>query len=88
MNALAKSFLDQDPDPRETREWIESIEAVIGAEGTDRAHQILEKLVEHTSNIDLDETKHGPRGNRNLDFEPSFIIRGLSELHVKLTPKA
>ncbi|HEY7873264.1 MAG TPA: pyruvate dehydrogenase (acetyl-transferring), homodimeric type, partial [Rudaea sp.] len=48
MNALAQSFLDQDPDPRETREWIESIEAVIGAEGTERAHQILEKLVDET----------------------------------------
>lgn len=47
---------------------------------------ILEKLLAYTSNIDLDEAKHGKPGNRNLDFEPSFIIRGLSELHVKLTP--
>lgn len=49
---------------------------------------ILERFFEHTSNIDLDETKHGPRGNRNLDYEPSFIIRGLADLHVKLTPAA
>lgn len=49
---------------------------------------ILEKMLAYTSNIDLDETVHGPRGNRTLDFEPSFIIRGLSELHVKLTPAA
>jgi cytochrome P450 len=47
---------------------------------------ILEKFLELTSNIDLDEAKHGPRGARVLDFEPTFIIRGLSELHVKLTP--
>ena len=60
MNALAQSFLDQDPDPRETREWIESIEAVIGAEGTDRAHQILEKLV--------DETR---RAGGHLPFSPT-----------------
>ena len=51
MNALAQSFLDQDPDPRETREWIESIEAVIGAEGTERAHQILERLVDETRHV-------------------------------------
>ncbi|HEX7326579.1 MAG TPA: pyruvate dehydrogenase (acetyl-transferring), homodimeric type, partial [Rhodanobacteraceae bacterium] len=44
MNALAQEFLDQDPDPRETREWIESIDAVIKAEGTGRAHQLLEQL--------------------------------------------
>lgn len=47
---------------------------------------ILEKLLACTSNIDLDEEKHGPRGKRDLDFEASFIIRGLSELYVKLTP--
>jgi len=47
---------------------------------------ILEKFLEHTANIDLDEAKHGPRGARNLEYEPSFIIRGLAELHLKLTP--
>ena len=47
---------------------------------------ILEKFLAMTSNIDLDETVHGPRGNRNFDFEPSFIIRGLSELRLKFTP--
>lgn len=49
---------------------------------------ILEKLLQYTSNIDFDESKHGPRGQRKLDFEPSFIIRGLAELHLKLTPSA
>ncbi|HEX7326789.1 MAG TPA: pyruvate dehydrogenase (acetyl-transferring), homodimeric type [Rhodanobacteraceae bacterium] len=60
MNAVAQDFLEQDPDPRETREWIESIEAVIGAEGTERAHQILEKLV--------DETR---RAGGHLPFSPT-----------------
>ncbi|HEX5487988.1 MAG TPA: pyruvate dehydrogenase (acetyl-transferring), homodimeric type [Rhodanobacteraceae bacterium] len=48
MNAVTQEFLEQDPDPRETREWIESIEAVIDADGTERAHQLLEKLVDET----------------------------------------
>jgi cytochrome P450 len=48
---------------------------------------ILERFLEHTSAIDLAEEKHGPRGNRDLDFEPSFIIRGLSALHIKLKPR-
>ena len=47
---------------------------------------ILEKFLAMTSNIDLDEGVHGPRGKRDFDFEPSFIIRGLSELRVKFTP--
>lgn len=49
---------------------------------------ILEQFLKYTDNIDLDESKHGPRAQRQLDFEPSFIIRGLSELHLKLTPSA
>jgi cytochrome P450 len=49
---------------------------------------ILEQFLKFTSNIDLDEAKHGPRGQRELDFEPSFIIRGLADLHLKLTPSA
>jgi cytochrome P450 len=49
---------------------------------------ILEKFLAMTSNIDFDEAVHGPRGDRNLDYEASFIIRGLSQLHLKLTPAA
>jgi cytochrome P450 len=47
---------------------------------------LLEKFLAHTSNIDLVEDKHGPRHNRNFDYESSFIIRGLTQLHLKLTP--
>jgi cytochrome P450 len=49
---------------------------------------LFEKFFEYTSWIGLDETKHGTPGNRKLDFEPSFIVRGLSELQVGLTPAA
>lgn len=47
---------------------------------------LFEKFLEYTSWIDLDEATHGTPGNRKLDFEPSFIVRGLSELQVRLTP--
>lgn len=46
---------------------------------------LLERFLEQTSAIELAAEKHGSRGNRNLDFEPSFIIRGLAALHLKLT---
>jgi cytochrome P450 len=46
---------------------------------------ILERFLEHTSRIDLVEDKHGPRDNRNFDYESSFIIRGLADLHLTLT---
>ena len=37
---------EKDPDPRETREWLEALDSVIEFEGTDRAHYIIEKLVD------------------------------------------
>ncbi len=41
-------ILNQDLDPIETREWIEALNAVIGTDGTERAHFILERLVDET----------------------------------------
>src|SRR6266446_2869971 len=35
----------QDLDPVETGEWLDSLEAVIDAEGVDRAHFLLENLI-------------------------------------------
>jgi cytochrome P450 len=47
---------------------------------------ILEKFLELTADIDLDAAQHGPRGARKLDYEASFIIRGLSQMHLTLKP--
>ena len=41
-------LLQNDPDPAESREWIESLKAVIDNGGTERAHQLLEGMVELT----------------------------------------
>lgn len=47
MNWLTDA-LAQDPDPTETREWVESMQAVIGNDGPERAHQLLNHMVEVT----------------------------------------
>lgn len=49
---------------------------------------MLEKFFEHTTHMDIDAATHGPAGSRTLDYEPSFIIRGLSSLMINLTPAA
>jgi pyruvate dehydrogenase E1 component len=36
----------EDLDPQETREWLEALEGVIAAEGPQRAHYLIEKLVD------------------------------------------
>ena len=47
---------------------------------------LLEKLLAETAHFEIDREKH-PNGIADLSYEPSFIIRGLAELHLKLTPR-
>ncbi len=44
MNAIMQP---QDVDSQETQEWIEALEAVIEHEGIERAHFLLEQLIDH-----------------------------------------
>jgi pyruvate dehydrogenase E1 component len=37
----------EDLDPQETREWIESIDSVLKAQGPERAHFLLERVIDH-----------------------------------------
>mgnify|MGYP000072349171 CR=1 FL=1 len=39
--------LRTDVDSQETREWMDALSAVIESEGPDRAHFLLEQLLEH-----------------------------------------
>lgn len=48
---------------------------------------MLERLLAQTSRIELDLDRH-PGGVADLSYEPSFIIRGIIEMHLKLTPAA
>ena len=47
MNML-QDILNQDLDPTETQEWIDALNAVIGADGAERAHYLLERMVDAT----------------------------------------
>ncbi|HEU0199195.1 MAG TPA: pyruvate dehydrogenase (acetyl-transferring), homodimeric type, partial [Burkholderiaceae bacterium] len=46
MSALPNQIAANDPDALETQEWLEALEGVIEREGPERAHYLLEKLVE------------------------------------------
>jgi cytochrome P450 len=48
---------------------------------------IMEKFLAMTAKIELDREQH-PNGVADLQYEPSFIIRGLDKMHLKLTPAA
>ncbi len=46
MSALPQSPPADDPDAQETQEWLEALSGVIAQEGPERAHFLIEKLVE------------------------------------------
>lgn len=46
----------------------------------------VERFLERTSRIAISRDVHGPEGRRRFDYDPTFIVRGLSSLHLVLTP--
>jgi pyruvate dehydrogenase E1 component len=46
--------LPQDPDPQETREWLDALSAVIESEGRGRAHQLIENVLDHARQAGID----------------------------------
>src|SRR6201985_1726459 len=71
-----------DPDAQETREWMDALSAVIESEGPERAHFLLEQLLEHARQHSIDkpfsantayvntiETDQEERSPGNLEIE-------------------
>lgn len=46
----------------------------------------LGQLLDRTADIWIDEAYRGPAGERKYQYLPTFILRGLSQLHIGFTP--
>jgi cytochrome P450 len=46
----------------------------------------IERLLDRMSEIAIDEDKHGSADDRSYAYEPTFILRGLTELNIRFTP--
>ena len=46
MSALPQFPAANDPDSLETQEWLDALEAVLEREGPERAHYLLERLID------------------------------------------
>jgi cytochrome P450 len=42
----------------------------------------LERLLDRTADIRISEAHHGPAGDRRYQYIPTYILRGLTELHL------
>jgi pyruvate dehydrogenase E1 component len=85
MSAMPESLpgaAANDADSQETREWLDALSAVIGNEGGERAHFLLEQLIDHarqagvelpfsatTAYVNTIEPGHEERSPGNLDLE-------------------
>jgi cytochrome P450 len=48
----------------------------------------IERILDRMTDIKIDEVEHGPAGDRRYTYEPTYILRGLSELHLTFTPNS
>jgi cytochrome P450 len=46
----------------------------------------IERLLDRLADIRISDEKHGPIDARNYTYEPTFILRGLTELNIEFTP--
>lgn len=46
----------------------------------------LNRILDRMSDIKISEASHGSAGGYSYDYEPTFILRGLTELHLEYTP--
>jgi len=81
---------DPDSDPLETREWIEALDALIAAEGSERATFLLRRLLQHarTRRVPLPQVLATPyvntislaeqppyQGNLDIEARISALVR-------------
>lgn len=46
----------------------------------------VNRLLDRLGDIAIDEDKHGSPESRLYVYEPNFLMRGLTELHLTFTP--
>lgn len=80
------------PDRKNVREHIafgRGIHTCAGAPLARVEGQItVRRLLDRMRDIRIDETNHGPADNRRYAYEPTFLLRGLTELHIEFEPSA
>ena len=89
MSAMPKSFsgvaaddTQHDTDGQETREWLDALSAVIAQEGPQRAHFLLEQLLEHGRQNSIDLPFSATTGYVN-SIEPALEERSPGNLELE-----
>jgi cytochrome P450 family 150 subfamily A5 len=46
----------------------------------------INRILDRMGDIRISDEHHGPEGNRHFSYIPTYILRGLTDLHVTFTP--
>ncbi|CAJ1510602.1 cytochrome P450 [[Mycobacterium] burgundiense] len=92
-NRDGQKFVDPNtfrPDRKNVREQIAFIRGVHSCPGAPLARAegrvSLNQILDRMSDITISEEHHGPANDRRYVYEPTFIMRGLSALHINFKP--
>nr|CRL78116.1 cytochrome P450 [Mycolicibacterium malmesburyense] len=77
------------PDRKNVREHIAFGRGIHSCAGAPLARVegriTVQRLLERMRDIRISEAAHGPSGERRYSYEPTFLLRGLTELHIEFT---
>ncbi len=77
------------PDRRNVREHIAFGRGIHSCAGAPLARVegriTVERVLDRMRDLAIDDTVHGPAGDRTYRYEPTFLLRGLTELHITFT---
>jgi cytochrome P450 len=77
-------------DRQNVREQIAFIRGVHSCPGAPLARTegriSLDRILDRMKDITISEEHHGPADARRYTYEPTFIMRGLNELHIEFAP--
>nr|WP_090277152.1 cytochrome P450 [Mycolicibacterium komanii]CRL71161.1 cytochrome P450 [Mycolicibacterium komanii] len=78
------------PDRKNVREHIAFGRGIHSCAGAPLARVegriTVQRLLERMRDIRISESAHGPSGERHYAYDPTFLLRGLTELHIEFTP--
>lgn len=94
MNRDPKKFgapAELQPERTNSREHLafgRGIHACAGAPLARAEAQVtLERFFERTSDIRINDSKHGPKGARKFEYQPNYLLRIVKDLHLEIDPK-
>jgi cytochrome P450 len=77
------------PNAREQVAFSRGAHACLGQSlARSESRVTLERVLDRMADIRVSEAKHGPAGARRWEFLPTWLFRGLIEVHLEFTPIA